>query len=114
MTILLSVLATAVAAICIWLGIRVFNRRERWAKRSAVALLAMSPVLYVLSIGPVAGLHTRHLLSDSAKDATERFYYPIEWIGENGPEPVGQVLMWYSQLWWNSESRESYARFHSQ
>jgi hypothetical protein len=39
-----SVIGAAYAAIWIWLGIRLYNRRERWAKWTAVAL-ATTPAL---------------------------------------------------------------------
>ncbi len=48
-----GVVGTAYAAACVWLGVRFFNRRERWAKWMVVAL-AVTPVLYVLSSGPMA------------------------------------------------------------
>jgi hypothetical protein len=44
MNILLPVLGLAYAAFWIWLGVRIFNRRERWAIRTAVAALVVSPI----------------------------------------------------------------------
>ena len=32
MTLFLSTLAVAFAALCVWLTVRIVNRRERWAK----------------------------------------------------------------------------------
>jgi len=55
MTILLPALAVAFAAFCVWLGVRIVNRRERWAKWTAVAMIAL-PVLYVASFGPAHGI----------------------------------------------------------
>lgn len=40
------------AAACVWIGVRLLNRRERWAKRTALAL-AITPVLYVIGSGPL-------------------------------------------------------------
>jgi hypothetical protein len=51
MTILLSALAVTFAAFCVWLTLRVVNRRERWAKWMLAIALAL-PVLYVVSFGP--------------------------------------------------------------
>jgi len=48
---LLSAPALPFAAFCIWLGVRIVNRRERWAKWTLAATLAL-PVLYVASFGP--------------------------------------------------------------
>jgi len=39
MTIVLPALAVVFAAFCVWLGVRVFNRRERWAMWTAAATL---------------------------------------------------------------------------
>ncbi len=46
-------IGAAYAAACVWTGIRLVNRRERRAKFTAVAL-AVAPLLYILSSGPVA------------------------------------------------------------
>jgi hypothetical protein len=48
-----ATLAVAFGAFCIWLTVRIINRRERWAKWTAVAILVIGPVLYVLSSGPM-------------------------------------------------------------
>jgi hypothetical protein len=97
--VVVAVLGVAFAAFCVWLGVRIVNRRERWAKWTAVALLVLTPVLYVLSIGPAAWLHTRHLMPESLSSATRHFYDPIHWIMGHGPEPVGRAITWYAQLW---------------
>jgi hypothetical protein len=51
MMVALPALSIAFAAFCVWLGVRVYNRRERWAKWTLAGAVAL-PVLYVLSIGP--------------------------------------------------------------
>jgi hypothetical protein len=38
MMILIAVLAFAFAAFCVWLTVRIVNRRERWAKWTAAGL----------------------------------------------------------------------------
>jgi hypothetical protein len=45
-TILLSTLAVAFAAFCVWLTVRIVNRRERWAKWTLAVVVGL-PVLYV-------------------------------------------------------------------
>jgi hypothetical protein len=52
MSIVLPALGVGFAAFCVWLGVRIFNRRERWAKWTAVALAGLL-VFYPMSIGPV-------------------------------------------------------------
>jgi hypothetical protein len=53
-----ALLGAAYAATWVWLGVRLVNRRERWAKWTAAALAA-APVLYVLSSGPMTILAFR-------------------------------------------------------
>ena len=52
---IINAIGTAFAGFCMWLAVRIFNRREKWAKRTAMALVTV-PVLYVLSFGPVCRL----------------------------------------------------------
>ena len=49
MAILLLGLGVGLVALCIWLTVRIVNRKERWAKRALTALLVGTPVLYVAS-----------------------------------------------------------------
>jgi hypothetical protein len=51
MAIAIAISAVAIAAFCVWLAVRIFNRRERWAKWS-LAVAIWLPLLYVLSFGP--------------------------------------------------------------
>lgn len=48
MTMLLPTLAVAFAAFCVWLAVRIVNRRETWAKWTlAIAILIAPPAGYV-------------------------------------------------------------------
>jgi hypothetical protein len=49
MTPIRPAMAAAFAAFCIWLGVRIVNRRERWAKSMLAGLCAA--VLYPISAG---------------------------------------------------------------
>ncbi len=60
MTILLPTLAVAFAAICVWLMVRVVNRRERWAKWALAGAIGL-PVLYVASFGPACWMTSQHI-----------------------------------------------------
>jgi hypothetical protein len=71
-----GVVGVTYAAVCIWLGVRLFNRRERWVKWTAVAL-AIVPVLYTLSSGPMSMIgfesvvrHTPTVLPDGTSVMT--------------------------------------------
>src|SRR5258708_4211480 len=56
--VILVAIAVGFAAVCIWLGVRIFNRRERWAKRTLAGFIAF-PVLYLASFGPACWLTNR-------------------------------------------------------
>ena len=55
MAIAVSIIGVAFAAFCVWLGVRIVNRKERWAKRTLAGTVAL-PVLYVASFGPACWL----------------------------------------------------------
>src|SRR5579872_4184826 len=76
MAILLSAAGVAFAAFCIWLGVRIVNRRERWAKRTAVAVLVIVVMIYPLSVGPVVWLDSRGAIPAGAISSLETIYAP--------------------------------------
>jgi hypothetical protein len=57
MTIILPALAVAFAAFCLWLAVRIYNRRELWAKRTAVGVCVA--LVYPLSFGPACWFCSR-------------------------------------------------------
>jgi hypothetical protein len=64
-----------------------------------VALFVLAvPVLYVLSIGPVAYLSSSGTIRYDRRDAAEGFYAPLFWASENC-EPFDHALERYIQLW---------------
>ncbi len=93
MRILFQTMGVVVAAFCIWIGVRLVNRRERWAKRTTVSLSVSFPVLYVLNIGPAAKL---------AQSTGEYWlmlpYCPIAWLVE-ASETIGSIVFFYCALW---------------
>ena len=95
MTIVLAVLGVAFAAFVVWLAVRIVNRRERWAKRVAIAL-AVALVLYPLSIGPATWLNDRGLLPASAVPSIFR---PLFWMYEPAPRSIRAATDWYIGLW---------------
>jgi hypothetical protein len=46
----LSIFGVVFAALCVWLTVRIVNRRERWAKWTLVVIVGL-PVVYVASFG---------------------------------------------------------------
>lgn len=73
MALAFAIVGVALAAFCVWLGVRIVNRHERWAKWMAVAI-ACSPVLYVLSFGPACWIVSR---TDCGHAVVTEAYRPI-------------------------------------
>src|SRR5262245_32695841 len=88
----LSIFGVAYAAHCVWVTVRIVNRRERWAKRTLAVTLIL-PVLYVASFGPACWLVRRNQV-DMTKAAriyrplvrtacsTSIFARPLRWYGD--------------------------------
>ena len=94
MTILLPALVVAFAAFCVWLTVRIVNRRERWAKRILAATLLL-PVLYVGSFGPACWLVGRRVLPESILTTA---YRPCVFLALDGLAPVQNTLWWWTEL----------------
>jgi hypothetical protein len=106
MSIIVPTLAVAFAALCVWLGVRVYNRRERWAKW-ALGVLVGLPVLYVGSFGPACWWLSHPLSNDGfAGNITDtdtdphapRIFRPIGWTIAYGPEWLSGALRWYALM----------------
>ena len=71
-------LAVAFAALGIWLTARIVNRRERWAKRTALALACL-PIVYMLSFGPACWIAATPRVAGNTDEPRigMRFYFPI-------------------------------------
>jgi hypothetical protein len=99
--VLVLCLGITYAAVCVSLTVRIVKRRERWAKRILAAVLSL-PVLYVLSIGPVAWLKTRQRMPESVCRAIKHVHDPIDWLMAHSPKPIDHAIRWYAQLWYSS------------
>jgi hypothetical protein len=101
MIILLPALAIAFAAFCVWLGVRVYNRRERWAKWTLGVTVLGLPVVYVLSFGPACSLIT-DCDGSAAVEVLPAVYYPILWLDRNsrdeGSGRFAASCAWYAGL----------------
>ena len=92
MTNLVPTLAIAFVAVCVWLLVRIINRRERWAKWT-LAVIAGLPVLYVASFGPACWWLSEPVqLSDNFVLAPE-VYLPIGWLAFDGDSPTLEGLL---------------------
>ena len=95
MAVALSIFSVALAALCVWLTVRIVNRRERWAKWTLATVIVM-PVLYVLSIGPAAWLAIK---IENPKLMQGWFWAPLETVVVHAPE---QLVTAYNEylFWW--------------
>ncbi len=94
MTIILPALAITFAAACVWLTIRVYNRRERWAKWTlAGVVLALA---YPLSCGPMLWLGVHGW---TPAWLVEWLYWPLDMVMQNAPKPISEPLVKYVLLW---------------
>jgi len=94
MTTLLPTLTVVFAALCVWLTVRIVNRRERWAKCTLVTTILL-PVLYVGSFGPWCWIVSR--------SATETGLVPVPAVFEPLTRclregRLGDALEWYTKL----------------
>jgi hypothetical protein len=90
MKVVLPVLATSFAALCIWLAVRVINRRERWAGWT----LGL-PLLYVVSFGPALWMTD---LDDPWSPLTAAVFWPLGRAAVNAPALIRKPLAWYAGL----------------
>lgn len=58
------------------------------------ALLLLMPVLYVLSIGPMALLADKGVLP---REPVREFYKPVVWLHDH--TPLARPLEWYGEVW---------------
>src|SRR5579872_127975 len=93
MTILLPALAVAFAAFCVWLTVRIVNRRERWAKRTLAVVVGL-PVLYFASFGPWCWITSR-LSDETVKVPT---FYRYLTIATREHEAVRIAASWYAKI----------------
>jgi hypothetical protein len=101
MTILLPALAIAFAAFCVWLTVRIVNRRERWAKWMALAAAIGIPALYVASFGPVCWIssHALDRIDHIGARTVSELYQPILFLAWSGPSIAQRPVIWYMRLW---------------
>jgi hypothetical protein len=89
------ILPTLPITFAVWLAVRFINRRERWARRLLIGIMAGAPVFYVLSFGPAVYLVSRGFVSPKDR-SLKSLYLPLGWIALKGPAPVGDAPAWYA------------------
>jgi len=92
MAIAFAIFGIAFAAFCVWLTVRIVNRRERWAKWTLTAVVCV-PALYVLSFGPACWLcYSGYISSKAIVNA----YDPVFTLYRTGPKTIRTAIIWYS------------------
>jgi hypothetical protein len=103
MYIVIAVLGITFASFCVWLAVRILNRRERWAKWTLAAVVAL-PVLYMLSFGPACWLVNHRFLP---RKATWVAYRPITLLGNDGPEAIARPIYWWARIFEPQDEEEN-------
>jgi hypothetical protein len=102
MAIIVPAQAVVLAAFVVWLGVRIVNRRERWAKRTAIGLVVGLPLLYVLSIGPAVWLMGRGYYFgrsiDGRRDFAGSFFWPVLRSAAYAPSSIGKAVSWWGSV----------------
>jgi hypothetical protein len=99
--VLLQALAVALAAFSIWLTVRIVNRRERWAKWTAVGLVVVL-LAYPLSFGPVCWLNSQPVTTKNPSPMPKLRHPPLAMIIYI---PLGRLassntVIGHAVLWW--------------
>jgi hypothetical protein len=98
MTIILPTLAIAFAAFCVWLTVRIINRRERWAKWTLAVIVAL-PVLYVESFGPACWWMSDWIpFGNGPRWPRPKIYEPLAWAALKSGRPAQVAIGWYANL----------------
>ena len=104
MTILLPVLAAAFGAFCVWLVVRIINRRDRCAKWTLAGVIVGLPMLYVGSFGPACWWMAEKVPEfpggprvGSNAAYLSKAYWPIGWAVEQNPS-LRPMIARYSRL----------------
>lgn len=63
-----------------------------------VVVLVLLPVLYVLSVGPVARLADNGLIDQKWNTVLGTIYWPLDWTANNVPV-VGPAIITYVEWW---------------
>ena len=101
--ILIAILGIASGAFCVWLAVRLINRRKKsrvwlWATAVLIAL----PILYPLSVGPVQWTYWRFGRPRWIWSASETVYAPLVSTIEECPFEIQSMYRDYVK-WWSPD-----------
>src|SRR5579872_1625219 len=91
---LFSVLGAALAAYCVWLGVRIVNSRDKRAIRAAIILVIVF-VVYPLSMGPMVWLGEHGYLPRVMQPVFNLVLFPVIATMGFGPPSIGRWMSWY-------------------
>ena len=91
---LVSIFGVVVAAFSVWLAVRIINRRDRWSKRIAAALLP-AVAIYLLTFGPACWINAH---TEVGNDVVWVLYRPMFWLMVGRRSAIQQALWWYAEL----------------
>lgn len=92
-SILSAILAVTFVALCIWLTVRVMNRRERWARRVLLVVVGL-PALYLASLGPACWISSR---ANVGQRDVALLYSPMTWMFGNSKSPFTGFAILYAE-----------------
>jgi hypothetical protein len=98
---------------CVWFGVRVFNRKERSAKRIALAMFIVF-ALYIASLGPASWLASWGVLP---LNPTAKFYLPmfcaVDRTSLRADRWITDALGWYTRVGEKSDG-QIYGRLYDE
>jgi len=100
MTFLIPTLVVVFAAFCVWLTVRIVNRKEGWVKWMLATVIGL-PVLYVASFGPACWIVSRQ---GTEEGRIPRIYWPIGAAALRAPNFVLSSHVWYSTIGMRKET----------
>ena len=109
----LSFVGVVFTGFCVWLGVRIVNRKERWAKRAPLAMLIVF-ALYIASLGPASWLASWGVLP---LQPAAKFYLPMFCVVDRTPVQVDRwitdALAWYTRVGEKSDG-QIYGRLYDE
>ena len=107
----LAIFGITYAAFCVWLAVRIVNRRERWAKR-ALAAVGGAPVLYFASFGPACWLCEHGIVGQKAAWLAYRplmrlYYHSV--YSPHVPLSLSTAIAGYARIWGDKSRLETIA-----
>jgi hypothetical protein len=97
MAIALLIFGVAFAAFCVWLTVRIVNRRERWAKWTAAGVVLF--VLYPLSVGPMYAIFVGPRKPDPPPAWFNTLYAPVHGVVFSAPKTLAPPYFTYLMIW---------------